>query len=189
MIENPFIIFILGLLMLVYGSDFLIENSKNIASKFNISKTIIGITVVAFGTSLPELVVSIFAAIKNETAIIVGNVVGSNITNIGLVLGVLVLLNPIIVKTNYKRMKFNLFSLFIATFLLIVGLALGYLNQLSGILLIALFMLYIYFLFKYLATPDDNKIPPIAALTTKSISMSMENIPLFINSGIAIGRN
>ena len=75
MIENPFIIFILGLLMLVYGSNFLIENSKNIASKFNISKTIIGITVVAFGTSLPELVVSIFAAIKNETAIIVGNVV------------------------------------------------------------------------------------------------------------------
>ena len=81
--ENPYIFFIIGLFMLVLGSDRLIENSKNIASKFNISKTIIGITVVAFGTSLPELIVSIFAAVKNENAIIVGNIVGSNIANIG----------------------------------------------------------------------------------------------------------
>ena len=154
--ENPYIFFIIGLFMLVLGSDRLIENSKSIASKFNISKTVIGITIVAFGTSLPELIVSIFAAIKNENAIIVGNIVGSNIANIGLVLGILVLFRTIVIKTNYKRMQFNMIILFIATSLLIVLLATNYLNTLSGTFFVVLFILYIYYLFKYYLTDEEG---------------------------------
>ena len=157
---NPYIQFIFASIMLVIGSNFLITNSKKIAEQFNISKFVIGVTILALGTSLPELVVSITAVldIPPKGVIVIGNVIGSNIANIGLVLGVLVLLNPIIIKTNYKRMKFNLLSLFIATFLLIFGLASGYLNQLSGMFLIASFILYICCLFKYFLNDEEENI-------------------------------
>ena len=80
--------FFAGAVLLYYGAEFLIIGSKSIADKFNISPLIIGITLVAFGTSLPELIVSIIAILKDDPGIVVGNVVGSNIANIGLVLGV-----------------------------------------------------------------------------------------------------
>ena len=85
-----------------------------------------------------------------------GNVVGSNIANIGLVLGILVLFRTIVIKTNYKRMQFNMIILFIATSLLIVLLATNYLNTLSGTFFVVLFILYIYYLFKYYLTDEEE---------------------------------
>ena len=86
--------FCFGLCLLSYSADLLINNSKKVAKIFNISNVVIGVTIVAFGTSLPELVVSIIAALDNEQSLIVGNIVGSNIANIGLVLGVSAFLSP-----------------------------------------------------------------------------------------------
>ena len=79
--------FIVGTVLLYYGADFLIMGSKAVASKFKIPPIVVGITLVAFGTSLPELIVSIIAISKGESGIVVGNVIGSNIVNIALVLG------------------------------------------------------------------------------------------------------
>ena len=87
--------FILGTVLLYYGAEFLINGSKLIAEKYNIPKIVMGITLVAFGTSLPELIVSIIAILKDDPGLVVGNVVGSNIANIGLVLGVTALISPI----------------------------------------------------------------------------------------------
>ena len=80
--------YVFGTVLLYYGADFLITGSKKVALKFNITPVIIGISLVAFGTSLPELIVSIIATLKNDSGIVVGNVVGSNIANIGFVLGI-----------------------------------------------------------------------------------------------------
>ena len=83
-----FLDFILGSILIFYGSNLLIDNSKIVAKSFNVSPLIIGLTIIALGTSLPELVVSIMASFNAEdgSEIILGNVLGSNIANIALVL-------------------------------------------------------------------------------------------------------
>ena len=89
------ILFIAGALSLYYGAEFLIKGSKAVAEQFNLSPVIIGITIVALGTSLPELIVSIMANLRGEPGMVIGNIMGSNVANIGLVLGITAILRPI----------------------------------------------------------------------------------------------
>ena len=99
------IIFIfLGFLLLVVGGEFIVRSSVALSLKFNISKFVIGMTVVSFATSLPELIVSVNAALNNSPSIAINNVIGSNIANIGLVLGLISILGKIMVDNYfYKR--------------------------------------------------------------------------------------
>ena len=99
------IIFIfLGFLLLVVGGEFIVRSSVALSLKFNISKFVIGMTVVSFATSLPELIVSVNAALNNSPSIAINNVIGSNIANIGLVLGLISILGKIRVDNYfYKR--------------------------------------------------------------------------------------
>ncbi len=99
------IIFIfLGFLLLVVGGEFIVISSVALSLKFNISKFVIGMTVVSFATSLPELIVSVNAALNNSPSIAINNVIGSNIANIGLVLGLISILGKITVDNYfYKR--------------------------------------------------------------------------------------
>ena len=82
------VLFVIGLLMLYYGADFLVKGSSSLARGLGLSPLLIGLTVVAFGTSAPELFISIVSSLKAKSMIAVGNVIGSNICNIALVLGV-----------------------------------------------------------------------------------------------------
>ena len=94
----------LGFLLLVVGGEFIVRSSVALSLKFNISKFVIGMTVVSFATSLPELIVSVNAALNNSPSIAVNNVIGSNIANIGLVLGLVSILGKITVDNYfYKR--------------------------------------------------------------------------------------
>ena len=88
-------LFIIGLLLLYYGADWLVKGAASLARSFGLTPLVIGLTVVAFGTSAPELVVSIVSAAQNQSMIAVGNVIGSNICNIALVLGVTAIILPI----------------------------------------------------------------------------------------------
>ena len=100
---NIFFIFI-GFLLLVVGGEFIVRSSVALSFKFNISKFVIGMTVVSFATSLPELIVSVNAALNNSPSIAINNVIGSNIANIGLVLGLISILGKITVDNYfYKR--------------------------------------------------------------------------------------
>ncbi len=93
-----------GFLLLVIGGEFIVRSSVALSLKFNISKFVIGMTVVSFATSLPELIVSVNAALNNSPSIAINNVIGSNIANIGLVLGLISVLGNITVDNNfYKR--------------------------------------------------------------------------------------
>jgi cation:H+ antiporter len=96
---------ILGLIFLVIGGDYLVKASIALSFKFNISKMVIGMTVVSFATSAPELLVSLQAALNNAPAIAINNVVGSNIANIGLVLGITALIGPIAVDKSFYRLN------------------------------------------------------------------------------------
>lgn len=100
-----------GILLLKFGADYVVNNSVEIATALGISERIIGLTVIALGTCLPELVTSVVAAFKGNTDIAVGNVVGSNITNVLLVMGVPALFSPIVYATSYN-LDFALLALF-----------------------------------------------------------------------------
>ena len=123
--------FSLGTILLYFGADYLILGSKSIASRFKIPPIVVGITLVAFGTSLPELIVSIIATLKGESEIVIGNVVGSNIANIGLVLGVTAILTPIVF--SFKKISFDLYFLIVITFLPLLFIYLGELVLWQGI--------------------------------------------------------
>ena len=97
-----FLLLILGLTVLVVGGEFLVKGAVGIARNLEISPLVIGMTVVSFGTSAPELLVSLQAAAEGSPEIAVGNVIGSNIANLALVLGVTVLIFPIIVERQTK---------------------------------------------------------------------------------------
>ncbi|MBB4118614.1 cation:H+ antiporter [Mesonia hippocampi] len=140
------IVFILlGLVLLVVGGEFLVRSSVAISFKFKISKMIIGLTVVSFATSLPELLVSLQAAIAGSSDISLGNVVGSNIANIGLVLGITALITNIAVDRDFYRFNWPVMMLFsiVLYFCLQSG---GGISRIEGIGLVIAIVLYLVLL-------------------------------------------
>ncbi|MBJ7879412.1 calcium/sodium antiporter [Gelidibacter salicanalis] len=102
---------LLGLILLVVGGEFLVRSSVALSFKFNISKLVIGMTVVSFATSAPELLVSLQAALDGASDISLGNVIGSNIANIGLVLGITALISPLGVDKNFYKINWPMMML------------------------------------------------------------------------------
>jgi cation:H+ antiporter len=108
---------ILGFILLVIGGEYLVRSSVALSFKFNISRMVIGMTVVSFATSAPELIVSLQAALTGSPAIAINNVIGSNIANIGLVLGIIAMVGSIVVDRSFYKMNWPAMMLFsIATY-------------------------------------------------------------------------
>jgi len=103
---------ILGFILLVVGGEFLVRSSVALSFKFNISKMVIGMTVVSFATSAPELLVSLQAALSGSPAIAINNVVGSNIANIGLVLGITAIVSSIAVDKSFYKLNWPVMMVF-----------------------------------------------------------------------------
>jgi cation:H+ antiporter len=87
-----------GLVLLIFGANLLVSGASSIARKFNVSYLVIGLTIVAFGTSMPELVVNLIAGYSGNTGIAMGNILGSNIANVFIILGLAALIRPMIFK-------------------------------------------------------------------------------------------
>lgn len=102
---------ILGLILLVVGGEFLVRSSVALSLKFNISKLVIGMTVVSFATSAPELLVSLQAALDGSSDIALGNVIGSNIANIGLVLGITAIISPLVIDSSFYKINWPMMML------------------------------------------------------------------------------
>lgn len=140
-IKNIFLI-IIGIIGLKVGGDFVVESSEFIAKQLHISEKIIGLTIVAIGTSLPELVTSVTAAIKGNCDIAIGNIIGSNIFNILFIIGVTSLINPITYNITYNP---QMIILFVSTVLLAIFPYVGEKNKmtrLNGILFLLLYFAY-----------------------------------------------
>ncbi len=132
-----------GLLLLYYGAEYLVSGSSRLALSFGIRPLIIGMTVVAFATSMPEMLVSLFAAFKGSSDIAAGNIVGSNIANIGLILGVAALLSPIVVASRTLKREFPyMLGATGLLYLLILDLRLGFYDGLLLFLLLLVFIVY-----------------------------------------------
>ncbi len=143
---------LLGLIILVKWADLLISGSASIAKKFGISSLVIGLTIVAFWTSLPELTVSLMAAVSGKNDIALGNIVGSNIANILLILGTTSVLSTIPVKSStvWKEVPFSLLAILIVLFLgADIYFGQGTKNIISsgdGFVLIGFFILFLYYI-------------------------------------------
>ena len=132
---------------LAFGSRLLVNNATIIASELGVSERVIAITIIAFGTSLPELTTSAVAAFKKEMDISIGNIIGSNIFNILAVLGITALLKPIQVADKFIQVDiFWMLAISVLLFLFILPFKGGKLTRLKGFLLFAVYCVYIFFL-------------------------------------------
>lgn len=144
-----------GLLLVIFGADWLVDGASAIARKLHVSEFVIGLTIVGFGTSCPELVVSVTGAVNGISDISIGNVIGSNIFNTFLILGLTALIMPIAITRNNKRRDIP--TTLLVTFLLVfcgmghtlfgIGAEDG-LSRVEGIVFLVLFAIYLYSCFK-----------------------------------------
>ncbi len=148
-----YILFVIGFVLLVYGANWLVDGAASIAKRHNISNVVIGMTIVALGTSAPELVVNLVASFKDTADVALGNILGSNIANIFLILGVSALIFPLAVNKNTfsKEVPFAVVGALLFG-ILANDLFLGNSDQFSvsrinGIVLIAFFVLFMIYAF------------------------------------------
>lgn len=145
-------LFIIGFVALIKGADLLVDGSASLARRLGISSLVIGLTVVAFGTSAPELVVNLIAGFKGNTDLAIGNILGSNIANTLLILGVAALICPIAVKnsTIWKEIPFSFLAVlvlfFMANDILLDGDTVAQINRSDGLTMLGFFVIFIVYL-------------------------------------------
>lgn len=141
------VLLVVGFVLLIKGADYFVEGASKIADKLGIPQLVIGLTIVAFGTSAPEAAISISSAIKGNTGIAIGNIIGSNIMNILLILGITSCIT--VLKVAKSTVYYEIpFVIFITTVLVVIGGTQGKLGFISGIILWALFILFFVYLIK-----------------------------------------
>ena len=137
---------LISLIFLYYGGEFLVTGSLRLAQTFNISPFIIGATVIGFGTSTPELAVSLMASIQGSGDLALANIIGSNITNIGLVLGLTALIIPLTIEK--QRYKTESPSLIITSTIIVVFSWDSYLSRIEGFIMISFLFIYLWRAFR-----------------------------------------
>lgn len=159
MIADIFLLLI-GFILLIGGAEYLVKGAASIAARFNVSPLVIGLTIVAFGTSAPELTVNVLAALRGSTDLAISNVVGSNIANILLVLGVAAIITPLKVKSNtvWKEIPFAVLGMVL---LFIMGndafldsTSFNAITRTDGLELLALLVIFLYYIYS-LAKNED----------------------------------
>ena len=158
------ILLIVGLILLVKGADWLVEGASALAKKFGISNLAIGLTIVAFGTSAPELVVNSFAAFNGNFDIVFGNVIGSNNFNLFLILGIAGIITPLTVQSStvWKEIPLSFFAILLLFILTndFFTPDLKILSRMDGTLLAIMFVLFLLYVYKQLKTEnlDGNEV-------------------------------
>lgn len=146
-----YLLFALGFLFLIKGADFLVDGSSSLAHRAGVSQLVIGLTIVSLGTSAPELLVNIIASIEGAADVGIGNILGSNIANIFLILGVSSMIYPLLIKKNttWKEIPLNFLSaivlLALANDVIIDKADANVLSRIDGIILMIFFIIFIYY--------------------------------------------
>jgi len=155
------VLLIVGFVVLIKGADWLVNGASSLAKKHNVSDLAIGLTVVAFGTSAPELVVSIFASLQNHQEIVFGNILGSNNFNLFLILGVAGLITPLVVQSSTVRREIPLSLIaVILLFFLSNDFFLAerrVLSRVDGLILLIMFGLFLLYVYKQLMVDPAEK--------------------------------
>jgi cation:H+ antiporter len=174
---SQLLFFFLGLFLLIIGSNYLLKYSVELSLKYNISKVVIGLTIVSFATSAPELLISISSAIKNSSDIAISNVIGSNIANIGLVFSTLLIF--VSIKISKNNISYDFPWLIVVSLILLFFIQDLRISRIEGLFFIFLLIGFIYFMF-ILRKPDQDKIE----LAKNDISIFKIIILLIISSAV-----
>jgi len=154
------ILLLAGFVLLVLGGDWLVRGASNLALRLGISPLVIGLTVVAFGTSAPELAATIASSLQGAPDLGIGNVLGSNVANVGLILGASAALAPIATNTTFLQRDV---PLAIGTMLLLVPLTLdGRLGRIDGLILLAILAAYLTYLVRFDPDAINEEVPESA---------------------------
>lgn len=158
-----FILLIVGLVLILLGADALVNGASAVARKYGISEFVVGLTIVGIGTSAPELIVSAISAINGSSDIAIGNVVGSNISNVFMILGVTAIIAPItLTKSNLKydlpiALGVSLLLFVLAYDSIFLGKEFNVISRWDGLILIAMFVLFMIYSFKSSASGEQNE--------------------------------
>ncbi len=186
------IILIIGFIVLIKGADLFVDAASSLAENFNISKMLIALTIVSFGTSAPEFAVSIKSMLSNSGDIVLGNVIGSNILNILLILGVSSLVHPLTVKNATVKKELPI-TIMITTLLIVLisdiflsNNATNALTRSDGITICLFFLVFVYYLVSVMRnkTEEENQAPKYSVL--KSILFSIIGIVCLILGSNAV---
>ncbi len=151
----PYVLLIVGFAGLIKGADWLVDGASSLAIRFGVSHLVVGLTIVSFGTSLPEIVVTILSLIEGETDLAIGNVLGSNIANILLVLGITAMITPVVAErdTVWKEIPFCLLAAvllgIVANDTLFDADSTGdVISRIDGLIFLLVFFVFLYYLFE-----------------------------------------
>ena len=186
-----YLLFTVGFVLLLKGADFLVDGSSSVARRFHVSDLVIGLTVVAFGTSTPELFVNLIASIKGDTNIAIGNVLGSNISNIFLILGVSSIIYPLSVTkgTVWKEIPLSLLAALLlgllANDLLIDGSISSILTRTDGFVFLSFFIIFLYYSFSIAKNIEgmEEHVPATQYGSGKSVILIISGLIALIVGG------
>lgn len=187
------ILFFVGFVLLIKGADLLVSGASSLAARLGVSALVVGLTIVAFGTSAPELVVNLLASVSGNTDIAIGNILGSNIVNILLILGICAVVYPLTVQrgTVWKEIPFALLAVvvmaFMASDVLLDGAATSVLTRIDGLVLIAFFAIFLYYIFG-LARADSTTVVDTETEKPAVYSYSRSLVMIFLGlGGLVVG--
>ena len=172
-----------GFTMLIKGADWFVDGASKIADKFGIPQIVIGLTIVAMGTSLPEAAVSITAAFKGSAEITIGNVLGSNILNILIILGITSVIIPLTVKKNTLKYEIP-YVILISAILFVLGFFDKEVSRVDGLILWMLFIIFMIYLFKLAKKGEDTgeEVPQV----TEDDRLWKMILSVFIGAGLIV---
>jgi cation:H+ antiporter len=175
------LLLVLGLFLLIKGANWLIDGASSLARKYQISDLAIGLTIVAFGTSAPELVVNAFASYENHQDLVFGNVIGSNNFNLFVILGIAGLITPLIVQSSTAKKEIPLSFLALLVMYVLTNDFLvdeQILSRMDGVILILFFILFLYYVYRNLKTDTT-----VVSVAPKSYSTG--KLAILIIAGLA----
>ena len=192
------LLLLVGLGLVVLGADWLVNGASSIARRAGISEFVIGLTIVGFGTSCPELVVSLSGAIEGNSDISVGNVVGSNIFNVLFILGLTAMVLPVGMTDKNRRIDIPI-TLGVTILLVILGITASMsgpvISRWEGVLMLLVFSAYLFYCFKSDSKDEFSETQRATLSITKSIALTLTGLAglifggdLFVDSATALAR-
>ncbi|HOG66887.1 MAG TPA: calcium/sodium antiporter [Bacteroidales bacterium] len=177
-----------GLVLLIKGADWLVNGASALAKKYNVSDLVIGLTVVAFGTSAPEMVINVFASAQNHQDIVFGNVIGSNLFNLFAILGISGIIFPLTVQNNTIKKEIPISFLAIIAIFILANDHLFYnstnvMSRSDGIILFIFFCFFLFYIYKQIKNKSDIADTQVKQLSVLKITLLI----IFGLGGLVVG--
>ncbi len=188
MVYLVYVLFLIGFVLLIKGADWLVEGASSIAKKKNISELVIGLTIVSFGTSMPELVVNLLASFNGSSELAIGNVFGSNVANILLILGVSAIITPLPIQRSiyFTEIPMSMVAIFMVGFLanasLFVEVKTLEISRFDGVMLLLFFFMFMGYIY-VISNTNKNK-GDLNIINDVDESLSQSKAYLYIAGGV-----